>query len=383
MLHSFFRFGALCIASLFLVCVAAVAEPIPSITGPVAWSFSTGKDVTAAPVIDRGVVYCGSTNGSFFALDLKTGQLLWKFDAPFPISSRAAVQGDVVCIESGNQLIALERKSGGELWRFVAKPFRPIYSLDLTDYHRSSPVISDSVVYFGDDWGNLNGVELASGKLVFQFTTESGRPIRTTPAIGQGRVFFGDWEGDVYAVSLAEKKLVWTHRAPNVRPYYGAVVSEFKIREGVLYFGSQHDVFEPLDIATGKPVWSYAEPRHTYLPTTPLLLDGKVVIGTTIFTNSILCLDHGELVWSCKGDGIFFTAPLVSNGLILANSSNFGGTGFLHVIEAKTGTLVNKLPIEKATASSPALADGLVVLGAGDGSIYALAWDALTKPAAK
>ena len=48
------------------------------------------------------------------------------------------------------------------------------------------------VVYYGDDWGNLNGVDLATGALVFQFTIEIGRPIRSTPAMKDGVVYFGD-----------------------------------------------------------------------------------------------------------------------------------------------------------------------------------------------
>jgi eukaryotic-like serine/threonine-protein kinase len=193
------------IAFLFQLIPSFAVEPAPaSITGPVVWKFATGKDVTAAPVIDHGVVYCGSTNGQFFALDVATGQQLWKFKARFPISCRAAVQGDTVCFESGNTLYALDRASGREKWQYVAKPFRPIFAMDLTDYHRSSPVIADGVVYFGDDWGNLNGVDLATGLLIFQFTTDAARPIRSSPAIKDGVVYFGDWEGDVFAVSLAE-----------------------------------------------------------------------------------------------------------------------------------------------------------------------------------
>ena len=328
------------------------------------------------------MVYCGSTNGSFFALDEHLGKLLWKFDAPFPISTRAAIQGDTVCLVSGNQLIALDRADGHERWHFVAKPFRPIYSMDLTDYHRSSPVIANGVVYFGDDWGDLNGLDLASGKLVFQYTTETARPIRATPAIAQGIVCFGDWEGDVYAVRLSDQKLLWQHRDPGVRPYYGAVVSEFRIQDGIVYFGSQHDTFAPLDLATGKPVWSYTDPSHTYLPSTPLLQNGRVIIGTTIFANAVLCLEKGRVTWSFKADGIFFTAPVASGSLLIVNSTNFGGTGWLYLLDIAKGQLVNKLPIERATPSAPAVADSLVFLGAGDGCLYALSLEQLSAPPA-
>lgn len=351
---------------------AADTQP-PSITGPaVAWKFDTGREVVASPLLADGILYCGSTGYAFYAIDAATGALVWKADAKFPVSSKPAIAGDIVCFECGNALSGLDRKTGKVLWEFVAKPFRPIASMDLTDYHRSSPVIADGVAYYGDDWGNLNGVEVRTGKLVFQYTTPTQRPIRATPAVSDGKVFFGDWEGEVYAVSLADRKLVWQHTQENCRPYYGAVVSEFVVQDGLVYFGSQHDIFAPLDIATGKPAWTFAEPKHTYLPATPLVHEGRVIIATTIFTNSVLCLDKGAVAWAFKGEGIFFTKPALHGSTLLVNSTNFGGTGYLYVLDVGSGKLVNSLRIEKAKASAPALDDEKAYLGAGDGCLYAL-----------
>jgi len=352
--------------------VAADAQP-PSITGPaVAWKFDTGKEVVASPLLADGVLYCGSTSYAFYAIDAATGALIWKVDARFPVSSKPAVAGDIICFECGNALSGIDRKTGKVLWEFVAKPFRPIASMDLTDYHRSSPVIADGVAYYGDDWGNLNGVDVRTGKLVFQYTTPTQRPIRATPAVADGKVFFGDWEGEVYAVSLADRKPVWQHTQENCRPYYGAVVSEFVVQDGLVYFGSQHDVFAPLDVATGKPAWRFDAPNHTYLPATPLLHEGRVIIATTIFANSVLCLDQGSVAWAFKGEGIFFTKPALHGTTLIVNSTNFGGTGHLYVLDVGTGKLVNSLRIERAKPSAPAIDNEKVYLGAGDGCIYAL-----------
>ena len=364
------------------VALAADAQPA-SISGPaVAWKFDTGKEVVASPLLADGILYCGSTGYAFYAIDAATGALVWKVDAKFPVSSKAAVAGDIVCFECGNALSGIDRKTGKVLWEFVAKPFRPIASMDLTDYHRSSPVIADGVAYYGDDWGNLNGVDVRTGRLVFQYTTPTQRPVRATPAVADGKVFFGDWEGEVYAVSLADRKLVWQHTQENCRPYYGAVVSEFVVQDGLVYFGSQHDVFAPLAVTTGQPAWTFVEPKHTYLPATPLVHEGRVIIATTIFTNSVLCLDKGAVAWAFKGEGIFFTKPALHGSTLLVNSTNFGGTGYLYVLDVATGKLVNSLRIEKARSSAPALDNEKAYLGAGDGCIYALKLSELLAPAA-
>lgn len=369
--------GLLAAASVF----AADAPPPPSIQGPVAWKFDTGKEVTATPLVADGVVYIGSTNYAVFAIDTATGTQLWKAPMKFAVSSRPALAGDTLCVECGNALVGLDRKTGQEKWSFVAKPFRPIASMDLTDYHRSSPVVVDGVAYFGDDWGNLNGVDTTNGKQVFQYTTPTQRPIRSTPAVDKGVVFFGDWEGLAYAVSLADGKLLWQHEVQNRRDYYGAIVSDFVVDGGLVYFGAQHDVFAPLDAATGQPAWSFVEANKTYLPATPLVRDGKVIIAATIFTNSVLCLEQGKIAWAFKGEGIFFTKPAVHGSTLIVNSSQFGGTGALYLLDVATGKLINQLRIERAAPSAPAVDQDKVYLGAGDGCLYALKLADLLAPA--
>jgi glucose dehydrogenase len=43
-----------------------------------AWTFPTGDAVTASPAVVDGVVYVGSWDGFFYAIDAGTGQLKWK-----------------------------------------------------------------------------------------------------------------------------------------------------------------------------------------------------------------------------------------------------------------------------------------------------------------
>jgi PQQ-like domain len=44
-----------------------------------AWFFQTGDVVTASPTVVDGVVYVGSWDGYFYALDANSGSLKWKF----------------------------------------------------------------------------------------------------------------------------------------------------------------------------------------------------------------------------------------------------------------------------------------------------------------
>ena len=369
-----------------LVVGAAFAEDAapdltPSITEKVIWKFPTGKSVDAVPVVEDSVLYCGSMDGVFYALEAGSGRELWRFATPQPINSRAAVAGALICFESGNTLYALDRRTGVERWRYAASDQPPVLSLGFTDYHHSSPIIHEGAAYFGDGWGNLTGVDLCTGKPIFQYTTASKQAIRSAPAIDAGVIFFGDWAGDVYAVSLATGELRWQHRLENTREYYGAVVSPMVVRAGRLYFGSQHDIFSPLDTATGAPVWRYEDAKHTYLPSTPVFHGDRVIVASTIFTLSIFCFGPtGAIVWQSPTDGIGFVTPVVKDSILTINSSNFGKAGSLSFLDVDTGKLINRLPIERASPSSPVIVGDRLFLGCGDGAIYALDYPALLTP---
>ena len=357
-----------------------VADNTPSLTESVVWKFPTGKSIDAVPVVEDSVLYCGSMDGVFYAIDAVGGRELWRFASPQPINSRAALAPDLVCFESGNTLYGLDRKTGAEKWHYAASEQPPVLSLGLTDYHHSSPVLHEGVAYFGDGWGNLMGVDLRTGRPVFQYTTETKQAIRSAPAIADGVIYFGDWEGDVYAVTLATRELRWKFRQENARPYYGAVVSPMVVRKGVLYFGSQHDILTPLDVATGKPVWRYEDPKHTYLPSTPVFHGDRMIVASTIWTLSVFCFGpSGEIVWQCPTDGIGFVTPVVKDSVLVINSSNFGKAGSLSFINVDTGALLSRVPIGRASSSSPVIVGDRLFIGCGDGAIYALDYPALLK----
>src|ERR1700730_1099829 len=44
-----------------------------------AWTFQTGDAVSASPTVVDRVVYVGSWDGYFYALDAQSGSLIWKF----------------------------------------------------------------------------------------------------------------------------------------------------------------------------------------------------------------------------------------------------------------------------------------------------------------
>ena len=334
------------------------------------WKFVSSGPFYSIPIVRGTIVYCGDMNGNFYAIDSKKGSEIWSCKVRYPINSRAAIKNNIVCFESGNSLYGIDTKEGMLLWCYTGSKIEPNISIDITDYHHSSPVIENNIAYFGDEWGTIHGVNILNGKGVFKYTTPDKKVIRSTPVIKDNIIYFGDWDGNVYAVSLATKSLKWKYKMSNTRPNYGAVVSEMVIKDGLLYFGSQHDTYNPIDIATGKPKWSFTDPDKTYLPTTPVFYKKDLIVGSTINANKIFCFSDGKVKWTLPTKGVFFVKPLIiQDSILVMNSSSFGKTGYLYFVNCKTGSLINEIPMEEATPSSPVIVENKLIIGGKDGLI--------------
>lgn len=84
---------------------------------PVKWSLPIPGAV--APIVDNGVVYVGSSNNNFYALDANTGAERWKFTtgAPFTSMQMPALSGNVLYVPGADaHLRAFDALSGALLW---------------------------------------------------------------------------------------------------------------------------------------------------------------------------------------------------------------------------------------------------------------------------
>jgi outer membrane protein assembly factor BamB len=353
---------------LLLLSASAFAGDIESIF---LWKFNCGA-IYAKPLIHDSIIYFSTDDKKFYAVNINKAEEIWHYEADKG-NSFPAIKDSIIVFEASNKLYALHALTGKLFWKFTTDS-NAVFSIGSTDYHHSSPVIADSLVIFCDQSGYINGIDLKSGKLIYQYLTDGHNALRGTPAIKDSLVFIGDWLGNIYAVSLKDSIQLWKHVMQNVRSNYGAVVSEMVIKDDVLYFGSQHDVFSPLDISTGEPVWTYVDPRATYLPPTPVFYENNFIIGTTIFANQIMCFSNDTVhkqIWNFQANGIFFTTPVIKDSLLIMNSCNFDfKTGFMYLLNCKDGKQIKQLQFNNTGPYIPVLDDTILFIGTGDG-LYA------------
>ncbi|HEY7917768.1 MAG TPA: PQQ-binding-like beta-propeller repeat protein [Acidimicrobiales bacterium] len=173
-----------------------------------AWFFPTGDAVTATPTVVNGTVYAGSWDGNFYAVELATGALLWKYRlqpqhavTPYPgenprdgtsdgglVTSSAWYEAgdgsrpDLVIFGGGYTLYALDARTGGLYWShdYTGRPEAPPDPSQDGARIFSSPVVVAGLVLFGVDVdgsngyrGYIAGADLATGRPVWEHQTDA------------------------------------------------------------------------------------------------------------------------------------------------------------------------------------------------------------------
>jgi quinohemoprotein ethanol dehydrogenase len=156
-----------------------------------AWSFDAdyARGIEATPIVVDGIMYVTGSWSVVYALDAKTGHLLWKFDPQVPKSVGASTCCDVVnrgvAVYEGRvifgaldtRLFALDAKTGAKLWEtLTADRSKGDYTLT------GAPRVANGRIFIGNGGaefgvrGYVSAYAVESGELLWRFYTVPGNP---------------------------------------------------------------------------------------------------------------------------------------------------------------------------------------------------------------
>lgn len=307
-----------------------------------AWAYCTGAAVLSSPVVNNGVVYIGSTNGTLAALDGRSGRLLWRFQA-----------GD------------------------------SIYS---------TPDVQNGTVYFGNDDGFVYAVNATSGQLVWKSPVDSanggGAKVWSSPAVVNGLVIVGvasalnerpKVAGEVLAFDAATGTRRWrTWIMPNGAPGGGVWSSPaVNAAHNVVYIGTgdPDDGVQALALNDGHLLWHWRsvvkDVGDTDVGSGPILYrdaQGRERVAVGGKNGNLYSIDaqSGRELWHTYIANNIFGAPAYANGTLYV-------TGVLNrqsvtwAINAETGQPLWHDAIPYIVYASPAISGHTLYLGIGDG----------------
>jgi eukaryotic-like serine/threonine-protein kinase len=340
------------------------------------WTFKTDEKIYATPLIHEGIVYIGSLDGNFYALNAATGAELWRFTAENKIFTTAAIYQNIVCFASGNNFYGLDL-AGALQWKTPLYNGTVVNQHDEWDYFQSSPRVVDGIAYLGTEKGLVYGINMLTGAIVFQCQTPGKFTIETKPAVDNNMIYFGDWDGVLYAYNLLTAEKVWNYdtKKDNTYSWVNAIQTDPVVYNNSIFFGGRSCNIYSLDPLTGAKKWSFHDGGNMWLLGGPTIADDKLYMGSSNqhFIQAFN-VASGVKIWTKNVDYRIFGTPLVDGDFLFFGTGNefTEKLGSLFAIDKSSGEIRNRIPVPGQVHSSPVIMNGVVYFGCGDGNVYAI-----------
>lgn len=278
-----------------------------------------------------------------------TPATIWRARLPGQvIGSPAVSRGECFIGGRDGTLVALDALTGREIW-----------SRQLGLGIESSPAVTDDLVVVGSLDHRVYACDRKSGRP--RWRTETGGEVRGSPTIAGDAVLVGSWDGHLYCISLDSGTTRW--KALVGGPIYGAPA----VADGRVFIGSWAGRVVCLDTASGQELFSVNAGAE--VSSSPAVSpEGRVVVGCDSGEVLVFAADSPHVHLRYHTGGPVRSSPAICDGVVYIGS----GDGCLHAFEIVTGETLLRFETAEAVTSSPAVTPSHVVFGSRDGCLLCI-----------
>lgn len=147
------------------------------------------SDVDTTPVIVDGVVYALAYNGNLTALDLRSGQIMWKRELG-SVNDFIVDGNRIYMVDQNDRLLALSTEGGVTLWT----------QSDLLHRLLTAPALYNGSLVVGDSEGYMHWIDPENGRFVAQQKVDSSGFL-TEPVVADGKLLIQAKDGTLYAIT--------------------------------------------------------------------------------------------------------------------------------------------------------------------------------------
>ena len=287
----------------------------------VVWSRGLGGLVEFPAVVQDGVAYVANGRGVVHALDMRTGEVIWRHDTPNgKMASSPAVWGDELVVHGMDGHVWVLRRSDGRL----------LWNYDVGSPVESSPVVVHGVDVFGTWDGTITALDLQTHRV--RWRRADGCKITSSASLAGRTLYIGDYCGRLLALSARTGALRWS-AGVNGRIYGTPAVDA-----GRVFVPSSDGGSLTAFSVGGRRLWSRYIGSYVY--SSPAVSAGRVFFGSYNGVFYAVSARTGATLWERATGGPISGAAVVVDGVAYAGSFSHRIVG----VDAQTGRLLLDFP---------------------------------------
>ncbi len=310
-----------------------------SVTPRAVWTSQAGKSLGFAfrPVSQGGRIYAASGDGNITILDEDSGRLITRIDTKKRLSGglevgegkiiAGTIKGEVVAYDVGGSP-AWTTTVGGEVIAPAAVSTKVavvrtsdgrIFGLSTDDgkrkwvFQRAAPALllrsEAGVLAIGKDVvagypnGKLIALDVEDGKLTWEAAVSQPRgateleriaDVAGLPLVDSGQVCAAAFQGKVACFEIQSRNMVWARDVSSTRALARDAMN--------IYVVDDSSAVHALDKGQGASLWKQEKLLHRRL-TSPVILDGRIIVGDLQGYLHVLSPDNGEIIGRLATDG--------------------------------------------------------------------------------
>ena len=274
-------------------------------------NYNSKAEIKQKPILlfanNKDTLIVADSIAKYYALDIKTGNLLWTKNNTAPFNSQLKIYKDkFFVIDFENILRCYSIKDGVEIWNVKTET-----SL-IRSQKKLSMVIVKEKIYFNNSLGDISAVNIENGEILWQRPTQSsliydeGFFLKTSDIIADNdNLYFSNNKNQFFSLDITTGLLNWVQKVnSNLRPTMvdrylftvsldGFLIVIDKQSGNIIRSTDIFKNFKAKNRSKIQPVGFILGTNNIYLTTD----NGKLLIIdiTTGITSSILKIDNGKI----------------------------------------------------------------------------------------
>jgi outer membrane protein assembly factor BamB len=236
----------------------------------------------------------------------------------------------------------------------------------------AAPAVAGGTVYVASADGTLNALDAASGEAVDGWPVELENGTASPPTVADGTVYIGDDGGRLYAVDADSGEIQWRFGTD------GAIKGSPTVVDGTVYIGSGDGFVYAVDAAGGEETeWEFGAGGGIRggVAFEAATDGGTATVYAANTGGGVFAIDAatGDARWEepYVAEGSIRSAPAVSDGVVYLGVGE-GNEGSVRAVDAETGEENWEFEAGGTVFGSPAVAGDQVYAASRDRRVYGI-----------